>query len=85
MSSYYLKCRKSTDSINPRVLKTNNCKTIIWSNCAIYGSKKSRFIKKQEESGILSNLYLKTLLKKILLLDDILLWMQFHWSIKLMK
>ena len=85
MSSYCLKCRKNTESINPRVLKTNNCKTMIWSKCAIYGSKKSRFIKKQEESGILSNLDLKTLLKKILLLGDILFWMRFHWSIKWMK
>ena len=58
---------------------------MIWSKCAIYGSKKSRFIKKQEESGILSNLDLKTLFKKILLLGDILSWMQYHWSIKWMK
>ena len=58
---------------------------MIWSKCAIYGSKKSRFIKKQEENGILSNLDLKTLFKKILLLGDILSWMQYHWSIKWMK
>ena len=39
-----------------------------------------RFIKKQEASGILSNLGLKTPLNKIPLLGDILFWMQFHWS-----
>ena len=41
--------------------------------CARCDSKKSRFTKKQEASGILSNLGLKTLLNKILLLGDILI------------
>ena len=72
MSTYCLKCRKKTKSINPRVSKTNNGKTMILSKCAICGSKKSRFIKKQEASGILSNLGLKTPLNKIPLLGDIL-------------
>ena len=42
MSSYCLKCRKNTESINPRVSKTNG-KTIILSKCAICGAG---FIKK---------------------------------------
>ena len=46
---------------NPKVLKTNNGKTMILWRCAICGSKKSRFIKKQEASGILSNLGIKIL------------------------
>ena len=41
------------------------------SKCAICGSKKSRFIKKEEISGILSNLGFKTTLNKIPLLGDI--------------
>ena len=45
---------------------------MILSKCAICGSKKSRFIKKQEARGILSNLSLKTPLNKIPLLGDIL-------------
>ena len=40
MLSYYLKCKKNTESINPRVSKTNNGKTMILSKCAIFGSKK---------------------------------------------
>ena len=72
MPSYCLKCRKNTESINPRVSKTNSFKTMILSKCATYGIKKSRFIKKQEASGILSNLGLKTPLNKIPLLGDIL-------------
>ena len=62
MPSYCLKCRKNTESINPRVSRTNNDKTIILS----------RLIKKQEASGILSTLGLKTPLKTIPLLGDIL-------------
>ena len=72
MSSYCLKRRKNTKGINPRVSKTNNGKTMILSKCAICGSKKSRLIKKQEASGILSNLALTTQLNKIALLGDIL-------------
>ena len=56
---------KKTDSINLQVSKTNNGKIMILSKCAVCGSKKSRFIKKQEASGILSNVSLKTPLNKI--------------------
>ena len=72
MSSYCLKCRNNTGSINPIVSKSNNSKTMILSKCAICGSKKSRFIKKQEASGILSNLCLRTPVSKVTSLGDIL-------------
>ena len=72
MLSYCLKCKKSTESINPKVLKTTNGKTIILSICAICGSKKSKFIKEQQAKGLLSNWGLRTLLNKIQLLGDIL-------------
>ena len=72
MSSYCLTWRKNAESLNPRVLKTNNGKTMILSKCTICGTKKSRFIKKQEASGILSNLCLKIPLNKIPLLGHIL-------------
>ena len=45
---------------------------MLLSKCVICSSKKSRFNKKQEASGILSSLGLKTSLNKILLLVDIL-------------
>ena len=67
-----LKAWKNTESINPKVLKTNNGKTMILSECAICDAKISRFIKKQEAKGILSSLGLKTPLNKIPLLGDIL-------------
>ena len=64
--------KKNTENINPKALKTNNGKTMLLSTCAICGSKKSRFIKKQEASGILSSLGLKAPLSKIPLLGEFL-------------
>ena len=39
------------------------------SKCSVCGIKKSRFVKKQEPKGILSNLRIKTPLGKIPLLN----------------
>ena len=72
MLSYCLKCKRNTESINPKVLKTTNGKAIILSKCAICGSKKSKFIKEQEPKVLLSNLGLRTPLNKIPVLGDIL-------------
>ena len=72
MKSYFLKCRKDTENINPRVLKTSNDRTMILSKCAICNSKKSRFITREEAKGILSNLGIRTPLSKVLILGDIL-------------
>ena len=73
MKSYYLKCRKSTENINPRVSKTSNGRTIVLSKCAICDSKKSRFIKNKEARGLLSNLSVRTPWIKVPILGDILL------------
>ena len=73
MKSYCLKCRKNTENINPKVSKTSTGRTMILSKCAIFGSKKSRFVKHQEEKGLLSNLGVRTLLSKVPILGDILL------------
>ena len=72
MLSYCLKCKKNTESINPKVLKTTKGKTMILSKYAICSSKKSKFIKKQQAKGLLSNLGLRTPLNKIPVLGDIL-------------
>ena len=71
MESYCLKCKKYTKNINPQVSSTSNGKMMI-SNCAICGSKKSRFIKKQEAKGLLSKLGIKTPFSKLPILGDIL-------------
>ena len=72
MLSYCFKCKRNTESINPKVSKTTNGKVIILSKCAICSSKKSKFIKQQEAKGLLSNLGLRTPLNKIPILGDIL-------------
>ena len=77
MQPYCLKCKKNTESINPKVSKTSNGKTIILSKCAICDSKKSTFIKEQQAKGLLSNLSIKTPLNKIPLLGDILIKYKF--------
>ena len=51
MKSYHLKCGKDTENINPGFSNTSNGKTMISSKCAIYDSKKLRFIKNQEAKG----------------------------------
>ena len=66
------KCKKNTESINPKVSKTSNGKTIILSRCAVCNSKKSKSIKEQQAEGLLSNLGIRTPLNKIPLLGDIL-------------
>ena len=56
MLSYCLKCRKNTESKNLIVVKTKSRRMLLLSNCAVCNSKKSRFIKEQETSRILSRL-----------------------------
>ena len=63
--SYCLKCKKNTESVNPRVSPTSNGRTMILSKCATFGSKKSKFIKIQEAKGLLSSLGIRTPLTKI--------------------
>ena len=46
---------------------------MLLSKCDICGSKKPRFIKEQETSGLLSSLGIKTPLNKIPLFGDILI------------
>ena len=72
MESYCLKCKKHTENINPQVSSTSNGRVTILSKCALYGSKKSKFINKQEAKGLLSKLGIKTPLSKIPTLGDIL-------------
>ena len=64
MLSYCFKCRKSTESKNLMVEKTKNGRTLFLS------SKKSRFIKEQEASGIIGSL--AEMLSKILIIGLIL-------------
>ena len=71
MLLYCLKCRKNTESKNPKVVKTKNRRIILLSKCEVCDSKKSKFIKEKEASGLLCSLGGKTSLSRILLLGSL--------------
>ena len=58
--------------MNPKVIQTKNGRTMLLSKCVVCGSKKSRFMKKQEAKEILSSLSLKTPLSNIPFDGDVL-------------
>ena len=64
-----MECRKNTDNLDSEIFKTKNGRLIMQSKCPDSGIKKSRFVKKQEAKGLLSNLRIKTLLSEIPLLN----------------
>ena len=78
MKSYCVKCKNDTENIDPKMVRTNNNRLVMQSTCSVCGIKKSRFVKKREAKGLLSNLGIKTPLSKIPLLN-VLFWMHFHW------
>ena len=65
MKTYCIICKKDTEKKNPKVFKTKNEKIILTSICSVCNNKKSRFISKNEGSGLLSSLGIKTPLNKI--------------------
>ena len=64
MKNYCIKCRKDTENIDPKIVRTKNNRSVMQSKCSVYGIKKSRFIKEQEAKGLLSNLGIKAPLLK---------------------
>ena len=52
MLTYCLKCKKDTESVDSKMLKTKNGRLMLLSKCAVCGSKKSKFIKEQEAKGL---------------------------------
>ena len=62
-------CVKRTE--NSENLNSKNNRLIMQSKCAVWGIKKSRFLKEQEAKELLSSLGIKTPLNKIPLLGDI--------------
>ena len=68
MLSYCLKCRKNKESKNTKVVRAKNARIMLLSKCVVSNSKKSKFVKQQEPSGLFSSLGIKTPLNKIPLL-----------------
>ena len=69
MKTYCVKCWKDTECTDPKIIKTKNNRPNIQSQCIVSGIKKSDFVKEQEAKGLLSNLWIKTPLSKIPLLN----------------
>ena len=69
MKTYCVKCRKDTENIDPKMVRTKNNRLIMQSKCPVCGIKKSRFVKEHKAKGLLSNIGIKTLLSKIPLLN----------------
>ena len=72
MLSYCLKCRKNTESKNPKVVSTKNERMMLLSKCKVCDTKKSKFIKEEESGRLLSSLGIKTILSKIPLVGPLL-------------
>ena len=69
MKVYCVKCKKDTENIDRKMVRTKNNRLIMQSKFPVYGIKKSRFVKEQKAKGLLSNLGIKTPLSKISLLN----------------
>ena len=52
---YCLKCRKNAESKNQEVVNTKNGRIMLLWKRPLCDSKKARFIKEQEDSGLLSS------------------------------
>ena len=65
MKTYCIACKKDPENKNPKFFKTKNGRLILKSICSMCNSKKSRFISKNEGSGLLSSLGIRTPLSKI--------------------
>ena len=76
------KVEKNTESWNPKFVKTKNERMMLSSKCGVCDSKKSRFIKEQEASGLLISLGIKTPLSKIPLVSPPFLRVQNEWNSK---
>lgn len=43
--SYFVKCKKKTDNINPHIVKTKNNRNVLKSKCKVCNTNKTSFIK----------------------------------------
>ena len=64
MLSDCFKCRKNTESKNPKVPRTKNGRIMLLSKCAVCDSKNSKFIKQKKASGLFSSLEIEVPLSK---------------------
>ena len=63
-----MKCKKNTENIDPKIVRTKNNRLLIQSTCSNC-KKKSRFVKEQDAKDLLSKLGINTPFSKISLLN----------------
>ena len=54
--TYCIVDKRSTGNLDPSIVQTKNGRYMLRSKCPVCGKTKTRFIKKQEASGLLSML-----------------------------
>ena len=69
MKTYCIVCKKDTENKIPKVFKIKNGRLILKSVCSVCNNEKSRFVCKNERSGLLSSLGIRTPLSKVSLLN----------------
>ena len=69
MKTYCVKCKKDTEYIDQKIVRTKNNRLLMQTECSDCRNKKSRFVKEQEAKCLLTNLGIKTPLSKIPLLS----------------
>ena len=69
MKTYCVVCKKDTKNKNPEIFITRNKRLTIISKCSVCNNKESRFISKNEGSGLLLSLGIRTPLNQIPLLN----------------
>ena len=47
MKTYCVKCRKDTENIDPKTVRTKNNRLIVETRCSVCGIKNSRFCKRK--------------------------------------
>ena len=61
--TYCLSCKKDTENIDSKIIKTKNNKRVMSSKCSICNNKKSEFI--SQRSGLFDNLGLNAPQKRM--------------------
>ena len=56
MKTYCVKCRRDTENIDPKIVRTKNNRLMMQAKCPVCGIKKSIFVKQQGANCLLSNL-----------------------------
>ena len=51
MKTYCMTCKKDTENIYPKMVRTKNNRLIMQSKCSVCEIKKSKFVKEQEAKG----------------------------------